>query len=59
MFADYSADIIQLYNMTGQLIYAIRNAGQEAIIANNVTNGIYILKVDSGKKSFVQRVIIK
>ena len=58
MLDDYTL-ILHLYSINGQLIYAIRNAGQDAIIANNVTNGIYILKVDTGKKSFVQRVIIK
>jgi len=49
----------QLYNMKGQLFHSIRNAGKEFVLGNNVTPGIYLLKIDCGKKHVVQRVLIK
>ncbi|GAB1414683.1 hypothetical protein MASR2M117_00890 [Paludibacter sp.] len=59
MLANYVADAIHLYSLNGQLVHAIRNAGQEAVLGYDVMGGIYILKVECGKKSFVQRIIIK
>lgn len=50
---------LQIYNIGGQLVYSVRNAGTTAVIDGQVNAGIYLLKVDSGDKSFVQRVVVK
>lgn len=59
MLNNHSANSVQLISMDGRLVNSIRNAGKEFIIGNNVTPGMYLLKIDCNKKHFVQRVIIK
>lgn len=51
---------IMIYNITGALVKEIKNqSGQITLPAMTWKKGIYIVKIASGKESFVQRIIVK
>ncbi|NDW11047.1 SusF/SusE family outer membrane protein [Dysgonomonas sp. 520] len=59
MSGDYLADAAQLISIDGRIVNSIRNAGKDFVVGNNITSGVYILKIDCNKKHFVQRVFVK
>ncbi|MBN1462913.1 MAG: fibronectin type III domain-containing protein [Paludibacteraceae bacterium] len=51
------ADVIGLFNMNGQLVASSQNSNQ--INVSNLNTGVYLIKILSNDKMFVDQVIVK
>lgn len=49
-----------LYNLTGQVVSHLKIAGQKAIeiFVNDLSNGVYLLKLVHGEQVFTQKVVV-
>ena len=59
MNENYMADVTTLYDMTGKIVDTKRNMSGTFILGNNLSKGIYLVKVETIKKTFTQKVMIK
>ena len=48
-----------LYDITGKCLNAVSNMNGTVVLAENLTNGIYIVKMDYNGKKSVQKIMIK
>jgi hypothetical protein len=49
---------LQIFNLTGEVVYSSSLSGKEKRIYANLPEGIYFVKVDTGEKQFIIRQII-
>jgi len=57
-----ATDIIQtagIYDITGRCLNFISNAKGSTVLADNLTNGVYIVKMNIHNEKYVQKIIIR
>ncbi|MFK5879884.1 MAG: T9SS type A sorting domain-containing protein [Flavobacteriaceae bacterium] len=56
--SSYTIDKIAIYNMLGKLVYQTKNT-QSSIKVNDLSNGIYFVKLTSNNLSIMKKIIVK
>ncbi|GHV09899.1 hypothetical protein FACS1894162_1640 [Bacteroidia bacterium] len=58
MNKNYRAEKAQLFDITGKVIATIQNAEGQFILGNQLSSGVYIVKIHCQGQSFAQKVLI-
>ena len=51
--------IASIYDITGKCLNSVSNIKNTVVLGDNLGNGVYIVKVNSDNKDYVQKVVIK
>jgi hypothetical protein len=55
----YTAERVQIIDITGRVVAAVQNAAGQFTVGNQLSKGIYIAKIDCQGQSSVQKVLVK